>query len=175
MAFGWFIFAVIKVTNLSTFNAEVEKWFAAVEKAAAEAAVGLAQVALDEILENSPQYSGDFVANWKVGNSVTSDFTMNAVGGMNSKVPFKRGDNPAIAYAKSQAKWPTPSLGKAIYLYNNAKHDEPYAPKIEKGEIKFRDVNEGADHPVRKAMLNVSFLYTNIGPVQLDGLRKYSK
>ena len=53
----------VKVTNLSAFDAQVEAWFAAVEKAAAEAAVGLAKRVFDKVLIESPQYSGDFAAN----------------------------------------------------------------------------------------------------------------
>lgn len=166
---------MIKITNLSAFDAEVTRWFRAVEEAAGEAARGLAQSAFDQILENSPQFSGDFVANWRVGTSVTSEFTPNAVGGGSLKGAFQKGDGLAIAYAKSNAKWPTPRLGTPIYLFNSASHDEPYAVKIEAGEIAFRPVNKGADHPVRKAALNVGFTYENVNQAMLEKLRNYGK
>jgi len=163
---------VIELQNLSAFEAEVERWFVEVEKAAGEAAVGLARVAFDYILENSPQYSGDFVANWKVGTSAGPEFTPDVFGKAALRSPFSRGSSPAIAYAQANANWPTPNLGQSIYIYNNAAHDEPYAIKIEQGQITFRPENEGAEAPVRKAALTVGYQYANIGPVQLDGLRK---
>lgn len=166
---------MIEVKNLSAFDRTVQDWFDNVEKAAAEAAVGLAHEALDSILENSPQYSGDFVANWKVGKTVDGSFTSNAIGGLDAAEPYKRGDTPAMAYARSQVNWPTLKLGESVYLFNNAHHDEPYALKIEAGTIKLRPVNEGADHVVRRAALTLAFNYTNIGPIQLEGLRKFDK
>lgn len=173
---------MIKVKNLDSFDAAVQQWFAAVENAAAEAAVGIAHQVFEEVLETSPQYSGDFVANWKVStNPNYSEFTPNAVGGyfkgkgdLNAMGPiFQMGSSPAMQYARSNAKWPKIKLGKSIYLHNNARHDEPYAWKIENGEIRLRPVNEGAEHVVRRALASVSFNYHNIGPVQLDVLRKF--
>jgi hypothetical protein len=175
---------VIKVTNLDSFDATVQRWFKDVEKAAAEAAVGLAHAAFEQLLETSPQYSGDFVANWTVSDSATSNtFTPNAVGGyaagvsgVNKLSPLHQmGDTPAMAYARSHAKWPKITLGKSVYLHNNASHSAPYAMKIEQGQIKLRPVNEGADHVVRRAIATVAFNFHNIGPVQLDGLRKFKK
>ena len=52
--------------GLPQFNAEVKKWFAAVEREAAKAATGLAKQVFEKVLEESPQNSGDYVANWKV-------------------------------------------------------------------------------------------------------------
>lgn len=163
---------VIKVTNLPEFDAEVQLWFSRLEEAAAEAAVGLAQEAFETILDHSPQYSGDFVANWKVGTTVTDEFQEGALGGT---TVYGKGSSPAKLYASSRASWPNITLGQSVYLFNNAHHDEPYAWKIENGEIAFRDVNQGADHPVRYAALSVGFKYTTIGPVQFDFLRKIGK
>lgn len=164
---------VIKVENLDTFDATVQRWFADVEKAAAEAAVGLAREAFDQLLETSPQFSGDFVANWKVSKSPGDPgFEVDAVGGFNRAAPYKMGDSPAMSYARANAKWPKIKLGESVYLSNSAKHDEPYAFKIERGQINLRDVNKGAAHVVSRAVLHTSFTYQNIGPVQLDWLRK---
>lgn len=166
---------MIEVKNLSEFDRAIQAWFDSVGEAAAEAAVGLAHEAFESVLENSPQYSGDFVANWKVGKTVDGLSTQNAIGGMDAAEPYKRGDTPAMSYARSQVNWPNLVLGESIYLFNNAHHDEPYALKIEAGTIKLRPVNEGADHVVRRAALTLSFNYANIGPVQMDGLRKFNK
>ena len=52
----------VEVKGLGAFDAAVKSWFAAVEEAAVEAAVGLAHEAFEQILETGPQFSGDFVA-----------------------------------------------------------------------------------------------------------------
>ena len=175
---------MIKVTNLASFDASVQRWFKAVEDAAAEAAVGLAHEAFEQILETSPQYSGDFVANWQVSKSpVAGAFVANAVGGYKEGVGganklnplFHIGSTPAMVYARSKANWPKIKLGESIYLHNNAEHSAPYAKRIEDGYVKLRDINEGASHVVRRAISMVAFNFHNIGPVQLAGLRKFGK
>lgn len=164
---------MIKLENLDSFNASVQRWFSSVEEAAAEAAVGLAKEAFEEIIQYSPQYSGDFVANWKVSkNTPDTSFTLDAVHGFNKAEPFQMGDSPAMEYARQHAKWPKIRLGESIFLSNSARHDEPYAWKIELGQVALRPVNEGAEHVVFRAASLVGFNFTNIGPVQLEGLRK---
>lgn len=167
----------VKVTNLAAFDADVQKWFGAVEKAAAEAAVGLAREALDEVLTYSPQYSGDFVANWKVGRLPINDFQSGVfTGGKLAKWPlFQMGSREPINYAKAHARWPRIKLGETIYLSNSAAHDEPYAFKIEEGTIRLRPVNEGAAHVVRRAVLQVSHHYSTITGPRLDILRKVGR
>lgn len=163
---------MIKVTNLAEFDAEVQRWFNAFEKAAAEAAVGLAKAAFKQILETSPQYSGDFVANWKVQiNGVTPSFTSNAVGGLDREVPFQVGDRPAINKALSNAKWPRIKLGDSIYLHNTAFHDSYYAWKIENNQINFRPVNEDAHHVVTRALYATAFMNDRLTPQRLAILR----
>ena len=173
----------VKVTNLSAFDAQVEAWFAAVEKAAAEAAVGLAKRVFDKVLIESPQYSGDFTANWQV--SVDAPSTKFTIGVLRPKLngyadsvgirgiePFKRGDPEAIAYAQSHAVWPTIKLGQTIYLSNSANHDEDYAWKIEDGKIKFRMVNQGAAAVGRRSIEYVGHRYPVIGQSQFSILRR---
>lgn len=164
---------MIELLNLAKFDATVQGWFSAVRTAAAEAAVGLAHEAFEEILDHSPQYSGDFVANWRVGTQTTDEFTSGAVSGGSLMPIYGKGDEPAKVYARSHAQWPKLTLGQSLYLYNSARHDEPYAWKIESGDIVFRPINEGSDHPVHLAALMTAFNFNQIGPVQLDGLRKF--
>ena len=173
----------VKVTNLSAFDAQVKAWFAAVEKAAAEAAVGLAKRVFDKVLIESPQYSGDFTANWQV--SVDAPSTKFTIGVLRPKLhgyadsvgirgiePFKRGDPEAIAYAQSHAIWPSIKLGQTIYLSNSANHDEDYAWKIEDGKIKFRMVNQGADHVGKRSLDFVAHRYPVINKSALAILRR---
>lgn len=165
---------MIRAQNLDSFDATVQGWFEAVEEAVAEAAVGLANEAFEQLLESSPQYSGDFVANWKVGKQ--PDYSFSPMPGRAGHMdPFQMGSTPAMEYARAHAVWPDLKLGESVYITNSAAHDEPYAVKIENGMIKLRPVNEGASHIVRRAVLTLGFNYTTIGPVQLDILRKFGK
>lgn len=94
-------------------------------------------------------------------------------GGATYPNPFEMGSTPAMEYARSRAMWPTVQLGESVFLTNSAKHDEPYNIAIEKGTIYLRPVNEGAVNVMQRAVHTLSFTYQNIGPVQLDGLRKF--
>ena len=164
----------VKVTNLSAFDAQVEAWFAAVEKAAAEAAVGLAREAFEQIIENGPQNSGDFVAQTKVSVGApapVSDFKPFQLHNKASD-PFQMGDSPAMEYAKSHAVWPTIKLGQTVFISSSAKHDEFYAWKIEKGQIKLRPENAGAVAIYARAARHVGHRYNFIGGSQMDWLRK---
>ena len=171
----------VEIKGLDAFDRQVKAWFGAVEKAAAQAAVGLAKQAFDNILINSPQFSGDFTANWRhsVGAPDTR-FTVNAISGAarfrghtdeHGVEPFGRGDSVAIEYAKSHATWTTPKLGQTIYLSNSAVHDEPYAWLIEGGKINFRSVNSGADHVVRNAATRMNNRYSTLTKSKFDFLR----
>lgn len=171
----------VEIKGLDAFDRQVKAWFGAVEKAAAQEAVGLAKQAFDNILINSPQFSGDMVANWAVGVgapvvSVKVDVIPGAArfrGHTDEQgiEPFGRGDYPAIEYAKSHATWTTPKLGQTIYLSNSAVHDEPYAWLIEGGKINFRSVNSGADHVVRNAATRMNNRYSTLTKSKFDFLR----
>ena len=177
--------SAVKVNNLNEVNATVLAWFGAVKAAAEEAAVGMAKVAFEQILKEGPQYSGDFVANTKVSfGTVDASFTPNALGWRREhrfgpanpaeNLAFKRGDTPAIDYAMSRANWAGFKLGQPIFITSNAVHDsEPYAIKIETGQIAFRPVNEGADHVYRNAYNFVASRYGTIGFGELNQLRNF--
>ena len=173
----------VAVKNLAGFDSVVQAWFAAVEEAAADAAVGIAKRVFDKVLIESPQYSGDFAANWKVSvNAPDTTFTIGVIrprvakyadgDGIKNTKPFGRGDPEAIAYAKAHADWSKIKLGDVIYISNSASHEEDYAFKIEKGEIKFRPVNQGAGAVARRSLEFVAHRYPQIDRGQLAVLRR---
>lgn len=173
---------------MSKFQSEVKSFFAQTRQMAQEAAVGLAEQALNRILVEGPQFSGDFTANWRVGiGTPFNRFEYDALhfrkreavaedtGG--SVEPYKKGDMPAIQYAMKNAAprlahmktWP---LGNTIYLTNDAYHDQPYNWMIEKGQIDFRPENPNADRVVQRAAFFVRNRFKHIGKPQLAALRK---
>lgn len=165
---------MIEVKGLAAFDSTIQDWFREVEQAAAEAAVGMAKSAFNSILNNSPQFSGDFVANWKVEvGGVTPSFESNVIKGFNRSSPYQVGDSPAISYAKSKAKWPKLKLGQDIYLHNSAFHEEPYAFKIENNQINFRPVNEDAHHVVTRALYATAFLNNPMTRDRLAALKEF--
>lgn len=171
------MFAELK--GLGDFDAKVKGWFAAVETAAGAAAVGLAKNVLDNALVNSPQFSGDYTASWRVGiGTVDTSYEVGAVqmrpDNFGDFIPFGRGDAPAIQFAKAKAAsvWPTKlPLGTSIYISNSARHDEPYAWKIENNQINFRSVNMGAYDVGRNAVKRVWRRFNTINKTQLDVLK----
>ena len=168
--------------GLEKFDADVGAWFGAVEKAAQDAAAGLAFVALQRVLEESPQYTGDFVSGWEVSFNTPTNIWRPAKILTHKMIdsgtvePFEKGDEPAINYAEGKA-WPRLSAAKAqplgtdIYLSNSAVHDEPYAWKIERGEIDFRSVNPNADRVAERGVMFARNRFKHIGRSQLTILR----
>ena len=193
-------YAVLKVSQLGEFDAAVKAWLGAVEAAAAKAAKNLAFDTLTFILKESPQYSGDFVANWNTTLD-TPDYTMkqNAVGGESyfqgkKQATFQKGSNDAILYAqkKAIAALSQFKLGRKIYLANGAYHQvhiqrykgdklayegpggrEYYGWKLENGLIKLRPVNQGADHMVRRSLTHHQNIYRNISASQLASMKVF--
>ena len=168
----------LKVVGLDKFDQSVKRWLGAVEKQAADAAVGLAKQVFSNILLNSPQYSSDFVSGWKVDvDSIVPRFESEAVPGAakwgvgGDVEPFGRGDQPGMDYAWSHAQFTPIRLGQTIFIHNSAKHDEPYAWLIEEGHITFRTPNMGADHVASNAISRVSRRFGALTKTQLDALR----
>ena len=171
----------LKVKNLEAFNRAVEEWFDAVEAGVGKAAVGIAKQVLDKALINSPQYSGDYAANWKVSFSGKADDSFSTWPGSRHSIwsagtkciePFSRGSMEAIEYAKEHATWPSSmKLGTPILISNSAAHDEPYAWLIEKDQIKFRTPNMGAGQVATHAVTRVARMYKTIGRMEFEALR----
>jgi hypothetical protein len=186
---------VLSLQNLDAFDRSVQGWLSAVERATEQASVGLAKAVFKQLLQGSPQYSGDFAANWKVGyNFVDQSFEMNVLDhsamyselkgsdGLGEFEPFSRGDMPAISYAESKAQWRTLKLGETIYLSNSAHHLDAkeggegvidlYGWKIENNEINFRPGNRGSGAIMRRSLAHIGNRYRHIGAAQLSILSR---
>lgn len=176
----------VGVSNLPEFDAKVKAWFAAVRKGTEQVAKGLAQQAFDRVLRTSPQYSGTFVANWRmnVGSPDTS-WDEDPLGTKGEQpAPYKIGSQRAIAYAKSHeaGKLSGFTLGQKIYVSNSTMGEgansygievgAPLAIELEEGVIKLRPENLGADRMVRRARDVLINRYRNIGKAQLSVLRR---
>lgn len=168
--------------GLDKFDSVVESWFDAVEVAAQQSAAGLGQVALTRILEESPQYTGDFVGGWEVSFNTPAyiwrppRFIKRSVIEAGESEPFQKGDEPAIEYALAKGEprltaAAAQPLGTSIYLSNSAVHDESYAWKIELGQIDFRPVNPNADRVVERGVLFAERRFKHIGRSEFTLLR----
>ena len=166
---------MLKVSGLSEFDNAVKGWLGAVEEVAAQAAVGLAKETFAQLLQGSPQYSGDFAASWRVGyGNVDTSYEQNLfVEPLFIDGPFQRGSRKAIDFANGKAKWRPLKLGEHIYLSNSATHTEPYAWKIESGQINFRPVNSGSDHLVRRTVTHLGNTYKTMGKSQLSSMKVF--
>lgn len=167
-------FAVVKVQGLDSLKSACAAFIADARQSAQVAALGLAKRAFNHLLYTSPQYSGDFVANWKVDYGQPNfRFTSAALGKtFPDESPFKRGDTPAIQYAQQHATWRLPQPGEPIYIHNSAAHDEPYAWKVEEGTIRLRPINAGAAYVVRRSIQFVSTRYATIDASKLKTLAR---
>lgn len=160
----------VKINGLENLDKVFAGWLTAVKQEAEAVAIDLGKRVFEKILYESPQYSGDFAANWNV--SVDAPDTSFKELPRVLREPVGRGDEYAINYAKTHATWPSLSLGKTLVISNSAYHDEPYALKIETGEIEFRPINEGAEHVAARSVQFVANRYGHIGKRQLAALRK---
>lgn len=135
-------------------EAQIRAWSAKAEKLATDVARGLGIDAFRHVLEISPQYSGDFAANWKYSlNFVDTTFDVGVVTPSNkykghaqnfrAEYAFSQGDWPARNYAlaANAGRASAFQLGDTAYISNSSEHDEPYAWLIEKNKIRFRPEN----------------------------------
>lgn len=184
---------MLAVKGLTEFNAAVQTWFGAVRVAAAEAAVGMAQVAFEDALEKSPQYSGAFAANWRLNKDGPDRTAEHDPLGTKGQIPapFSRGNGEmAINYAKTRqaGKLKGFKLGEKIFVSNSTQganevtkeglHATMFnnlAIRIEEGKIKLRPINAGADHIARGAGEHVIRRYSRIGAAELEALRSKAK
>lgn len=175
---------VCKVTNLDAFDADVNAWFDEVEGEVAAAAVGLGNLLFEQLVKESPQFSGDFAAGWRISYSgaVDTSFSEGIVPGAprwpeDVTSELHRGSPEAIWNA-FLFKAPSDGyrLGTPIYISNSAAHDgEPYAWKIENGTISFRAGNAGADHVASKSFDWLTRRFGNIGKSEFAYLQAVKK
>ena len=164
----------LSVSNLAEVNSKVKAWFGAVEDAARDAVVGLAQQTFEQILETGPQSSGDFVANTRVSvGGIDYTFEPFVLNNTTHNL-FKMGDEPAQNKARlsAAAVWATIKLGTTGHISSTAKHDDFYSWKIENNEIAFRPENAGAYAIYRRAVMHVGQEFKTVGKVQLEALQK---
>lgn len=145
-----------KLYDTKIFSAMTTEWFDQYKTNTKAQVKGLAIVMFKRLLEYSPQYSGDFAANWRISLNKVDNHPPEWTGGelmLNLPAsqtyagsPFKAGSRPAInlALTSNARKLDGFELGDTVYFSNNSTHDEPYAWKIENNEIKFRPGNAGA-------------------------------
>lgn len=168
---------MIKIKNLDQFRAQIDKFVEGAKQDAQDAAVGLAEVAFQKVLDESPQFSGDFVSAWQVSARGPVSYFTPWGGGSKKPGEYQKGDDEPINYALANTKGAFAALrsvplGSSIFLSNSATHDEPYAWKIEEGKIKFRPENPNADRVVSRAVSNTGRQYPKINKANLAALRK---
>ena len=173
------MFAVnITPESVASFDKSVQSWLGAVRQAAGQAAVGMAQQAFNHALRTSPQYSGTFVANWRMNiGSPDTSWDKDPLGTKDDRpAPFQIGSHRAIRYAKAHeaGKLAGFQLGQSIYVSNSTMGDEnlSLALEIEEGRIKLRPVNMGAYKIARRARDHVLNRYKTIGRSQLAALQR---
>lgn len=167
---------MLKIQGLAQLDQVTNTWLASCHEVAENTARGYVAETFWYILQTSPQYSGDFVANWHMSLGTPSytfsentlkvtKLARNGLFKWHSHI-FQEGDDPAISHAASAAMPVLSSfkLGVPVYFTNSAAHDEPYAVKIESNAIAFRPVNTSGGGVMFRAMNVMASRYQRIGP-----------
>lgn len=169
----------IKIKNLDKFSEQLSHWTDKVEEQVMDTANGITVELFNTLLQESPQYSGDFVGNWQYQiNGITPTFReinlLEETRKWEESGPYKRGSMPAITYAKAMNKGRdhTYQFGDTFYLHNSATHNEPYALKIEEGTINFRYEVGNSGQVVARSMAAVAPKYTTVGAGQARRLKR---
>lgn len=171
------------MSNFAQFTKQVESWFSDVEALAVGVARGLSVELFHRALEYSPQFSGDFAANWRyaVDRIDTTFRPLDAIPS-STAVPFGRsehgwlprmvldddgsrrmGSPEAIEEGRRRnagKERSLVSLGQTAYISNTSWHDEYYAMLIENNQIRFRPGNVGGTG--KRAMNAVSVQYGKV-------------
>ena len=172
------------LVGLEAFDATVKGWLSSVEEAAEEAAGGLAMKVFQQVLKESPQYSGSYAANWKMSYGAIVPHA--EVDPLNTKgkrpAPYERNSSPAQTYAMAHRESVEGGfkLGQSIFVHNSTVSpsemlggsDTNLAWEIENGTIKFRPVNQGADHVGARSLNFVAHRYPVINKSALAILRR---
>lgn len=133
-----------EVKNVDQVRGQINRWMERARKEAEDAARGLTVTLLTRLIENSPQWTGDFASNWRY--SVGKPDLTYDVGDIPSKLPaepWQQFSRPAIQLgkAKNRGKEFGFKLGDTVYISNASTHDTTYAKGIYDGTVKLRDVN----------------------------------
>lgn len=168
----------MKVTNISQVGHDIDNWLKAVETETAAIAVGLAKYAFEYVLMVSPQYTGDFVANWNLSKGAP-DTSFQPYGAFPNRGsgfrPHLMGDLAAVneAVRRNRGALDGAKLGQTLWMANTAYHTEFYAFKIEDNQIVFRAGNMG--EPVMRTLRHMSTVFGHISKSQAQGLIARSK
>lgn len=166
---------MIKIRNVKQAQRSALKWIHQAVEEAEEVARGLAVVGFKQIVEQSAQKSGNFAGNWQFSiNSINYEFKdLNLLPeGATRDDWFIMGDSPAINYAynNNRGRENGFKLGSTIHIANSATEvDDPYAVRIESGEVHFRPGNIGA--PVASTVVHLGALYRFIGKASAQALK----
>lgn len=136
------------VAGLDEFGSAIDAWLDECEELIAHTARGIAVDAFLNMLRISPQFSGDFVANWNVSVD-EPDTSFVPLGGLILRKDGSvriGGDPHAIseAISRNAGKASTFTLGQSIFITNASHHTDYYAGMIEDNQIRFRPGNAGA-------------------------------
>jgi hypothetical protein len=167
---------MIKVLNIDAVFSQWDEWQKQVEAECLKIAIGLAKVTLGKALEASPQYSGDFAANWRLDvNNIVPFFQEGIFPDKEfpTESPYQRRDTPAIRYAigSNTGRLDSFKFGDTIWLHNSAAHDDLYAWKIEENLLRLRPVNYGGEGPLRQVKEYVKVHFNNISKTSLEFLK----
>lgn len=140
---------MIEIKNLDQVIKQVDEWEAQVNQLVTDAAKGLSIALFKYAVQISPQYSGDFAANWKLNlNTVdtSAELGLFRVLGSDNR-PFRsEGHKEAVQYAlnANRGRAAPFKLGDSVFISNSSDHGEDnYTFRIWDNTIKFRPVNRG--------------------------------
>ncbi len=152
--------------SFSQFRSAVTTWHRNVRNLTIGVARGMSVDIYHNIVRISPQFSGDYTANWRYSvGSIDKRFEPVVHFGSQRdssghlprflSVPKYAGHEAAIEVAYHRNKGNESrfrELGQTIFISNSAVHDEAYAFLIEEGKIKFRPGTGNAPGVVRRAL-----------------------
>lgn len=165
----------VSVRNLDKFVESCDRWLEKTTDTVMHVANGITVELFEQVLETSPQFSGDFAANWQYSiNQVNTTFTELNLQDDPDQGSFSAGDRTAINYAKVMNKGRDSSyrLGDTFFVSNSAKHDEPYAILIENNQINFRRWAGNRGETINHAVRTVMPRYDHISPMQARRLAR---
>lgn len=174
--------AVLKVSNIAQVQKDLDAWIKGFEKESVAIVKNYAAQTFHILLGRSPQFSGDFVANWNISLNVPDTsfrrFKATRTDPMKrgrsfdtADMNYKRGDKPAMTEAKMRNEGALQGYihGDRIVMTNASFHNfgrsekrDYYAKAIEADHIKWRAGNETAGHPAAKTKLWMGTRYATL-------------
>lgn len=159
--------------NKKKFADQLMNWAQRTEQDAVDVTRGLAAELFHRLLQNSPQYSGDYAANWRLSQNVVDTRFERVQIGMPDEGAYIVGDKPAINYAISANRGleAGATLTTSFYISNSAVHSgDAYALKIERGTIDFRHPNKG--QVISRSVGEMFPRYQKLSSYQFNKLRR---